>query len=221
MFINGLDISLTPRTKFLGALLALCLNWNNHVNLVTKRSMEIFGIVKKAFPLIHPPTHLTLYYSSFFSHSTLYRLLIIQKRFLKMVPLSGDFESSLPLFRKYLTWLFHKIIVFHSCLFTYKYINKNVSTISFAKFLCLFIWLWFGPNKIYPSAGWLACHKLGMTFRGPTFSNNLNLALRSISSSTAFKKSLQTYQSLHLSSFFFFLLCHCHKIKIHIGAGKT
>ena len=60
--INNTEIELVQQTKFLGVIIDSGLKWSNHIDLVSKRSAKLLGILRKVCHLIHSSAHLTLYY---------------------------------------------------------------------------------------------------------------------------------------------------------------
>ena len=114
ILINDTEIYQVPYTKFLGVIIDDRLNWKQHIDSVCMKSMKMLGILRKIIPFVLPSSHLTLYYSLIFPHinycnivwastypTYLTKLLIIQKRFLRMISHSNRYEPSAPLFVKY------------------------------------------------------------------------------------------------------------------------
>ena len=112
----------------------LNLNWKQQIDTVCKKSMKMLGILRKICPFVLPSSHLTLYYSLIFPHisycnivwaatcpSFLTQILIIQKRFVRMISQSNRYEPSAPLFIKYSLLPIDKVNILQTCLFMFKF----------------------------------------------------------------------------------------------------
>ncbi len=210
LLINGSEISQVPHTTFLGVIVNDGLNWNYHIDQVCKRSMKMLGLLGKVCPLIHPSAHLTLYCSFLFPYinycnivwaatypAHINKLLIIQKRFLRMISQSTRHELSAPLFRKYSIWSIHKLSVFHSDLFTHKFINnKQDLPETFHNFYILSSHIHSYQTRHSNGLHLLFCrtssHQFNISFRGPKVWNDLPLFLR-LTSQSSFKRLLKSW----------------------------
>ncbi len=148
ILINGNEILQVHSTKFLGVVLDERLSWSKHIDLVSTRSMKLLGILRKVLPLIHHSAHSTLYFSFLFPHlnycnivwaatypTYLKKLLLLQKRFLRLISHSTRYAPSAPLFVKYQLLSVDKMNTYLTCLFIHKFIyRKQDLPITFHKF---------------------------------------------------------------------------------------
>ena len=117
--INKKAISEKDSVKYLGIMIDSGLTWKTHIETLTKKISRTLGILYKIRPCANIDILKTLYYSLIYSHlnyaievwgsadtSHLNKLLILQKRTVRMITLSdkrqGDYSflPSSPLFRK-------------------------------------------------------------------------------------------------------------------------
>ena len=66
--LNRTKIYESTEIKYLGLILHSQLNWNNHINELTKKLNRALGIIYKIHPDCTPKVLLSLYYSLFHSH---------------------------------------------------------------------------------------------------------------------------------------------------------
>lgn len=211
VFINGQQIPQVSSTKFLGVMVDCNLTWNDHINLVCSRSMKTVGILRKVLPFIHPTSHLTLYYSLLFPYlnycnivwaatfsSYTSKLLLIQKRFLRMISHSNYYEPSAPLFRQYSLLTMEKLNIYQTCLFIFKVLNHKQSLpVSLSNLFNLFsdshsYQTRHRDNFVLPYCR-TSKHQCCITFRGPQLWNSLPQSLKIIKSLTSFKKMLKEH----------------------------
>lgn len=135
-FINGNEIPQVMHTKFLRVTTDENLTWKEHINLVCRRSMKMLGILRKVCTFIHPSSHLIIYYILIFSYlnycnivwgsiypTYLSKILITQKKFLRLISHSNSPEPSAPLFKKYSILSVDKLNAFQICTFIFKYLK--------------------------------------------------------------------------------------------------
>ena len=209
VLINGTEICQVPYTKFLGVIIDDHLNWKQHIDVVCMKSMKMLGILRKICPFVLPSSHLTLYYSLLFPHinycnivwaatfpTYLTKLLIIQKRFLRMITHSNRYEPSAPLFIKYSLLPIDKVNVFQTCLFMFKFDKcKEDIPCSFHNFFRVNSDIHSYPTRQRDDFELPLCrtskHKSFIKFRGPHLYNSLNASLKSSLSLSIFKKLLK------------------------------
>ena len=209
ILINDSEIYQVPYTKFLGVIIDDRLNWKHHIDSVCMKSMKMLGILRKICPFVLPSSHLALYYSLLFPHfnycnivwastypTYLTKLLIIQKRFLRMISHSNRYEPSAPLFVKYSLLPIDKVNVLQTCLFMYKFKNcKDNIPSSFHNFLHFISDIHSYPTRQRDDYDSVFCrtskHQSFITFRGPHLWNSLNTSLKTSVSLSIFKKHLK------------------------------
>ena len=211
ILINGSEIYQVPHTKFLGVIIDDRLNWKQHIDTVCMKSMKMLGILRKICPFVLPSSHLTLYYSLIFPHinycnivwastfpSYLTKLLIIQKRFLRMISFSNRYEPSAPLFVKYSLLPIDKVNILQTCLFMYTFKNciHDIPS-SFHSFFHFVSEIHSYPTRqkddFDPTFCHTSKHQSFITFRGPQLWNSLDTSLKSSLSLPIFKKHLKKY----------------------------
>ncbi|XP_061576185.1 uncharacterized protein LOC133442243 [Cololabis saira] len=153
--------------------------------------------------------HLTLYYSLIFPHlnycnivwasthpTYINKLLIIQKRFLRMISHANRYEPSAPLFINYSLLSINKINIFKTCLFMFKFKNyiQNLPS-SFHNFFCVNSNIHSYATTKYFNLPFCRTwkHQSFITYRGPHLWNSLNKSLKSSPSLPIFKKHLKNF----------------------------
>ena len=216
IYMNNIEIELVQSTKFLGVIIDNNLSWSYHVDLVSKRSSRMLGILRKVCPLIHSSAHLTLYYSFLFpfinycnivwaatNQSYLKKkVMTIQKQFLRLISHSCRYAPSAPLFTRYNILPIDKVNTYLICLFIHKFIySKHDLPIALQN---LFTHTSdrhnhhtrHSVNTLVIPRTRTSKPQLNITYRGPKLWSELSLSLRSMSSFPAFKKHLK----IHLMS---------------------
>ena len=207
--INGSEICQVPCTKFLGVIIDDHLTWKQHIDVVCAKSMKMLGILRKICPFVLPSSHLTLYYSLIFPHinycnivwaatypTYLSKLLVIQKRYLRMISHSNRFEPSAPLFIKYSLLPIDKVNVLQTCLFMFKFKNcKQDLPSSFHNFFRFTSEIHSYPTRQRDDFDPIFCrtskHQSFIKFRGPHLWNSLDASLKTSLSLPIFKKHLK------------------------------
>ena len=212
IFINNAEIDFAQHTKFLGVIIDSGLTWNNHIDLVAKRSSRMLGILRKVCPLIHSKAQLTLYYSFLFpfmnycnivwgaSHPTsLKKLTIIQKKYLRFISYSSRYAPSDPLFKKYKILPIEKVNKYQTCLLIHKFIYRNqdlpltlqnlfVHTSNIHSYPTRHSNISLRAPRTRTSK-----YQFNIIYKGPKLWNDLSLPLRSTASFSAFKYQLKNH----------------------------
>ena len=109
------------------------MSWKEHIYSVTNKISRSLGIIRRIRGLVHQACLLTLYYSLIYPNliycnivwaSTyplnLHKLLIIQKKFVRIATSSPYLAPSAPLFKKLNVLSIYDINIVQSCAFIYK-----------------------------------------------------------------------------------------------------
>ena len=141
--IGGCEISQVSSTKFLGVLVDEHLSWKEHIHSVTNKVSRSLGIIKRIRDFVHQSCLLTLYYSLIYPYliycnivwastypSNLHKLLITQKKFVRIATSSNYLAPSAPLFKKLNLLSVYDINTVQSCSFIYKctYLSNMLPT---------------------------------------------------------------------------------------------
>ena len=136
--IGDNDIIQVSSTKFLGVLIDERLSWSEHIKLVNNKVLKSIGIIRKIRDFISQEVLNILYYSLIHPHlsygnivwastypSNLQKLLIAQKKFVRLATFSNYLSPSAPLFKNLQIMSVYDINILQSCVFTYKYIQLS------------------------------------------------------------------------------------------------
>ena len=131
--IGGIEINQVSSTKFLGVLVDENLSWKEHIHSVTNKISRSLGIIRRIRGLVHQACLVTLYYSLIYPYliycnivwastysSNLHKLLITQKKFVRIATSSSYLAPSAPLFKKLNLLSIYDINIVQSCAFIYK-----------------------------------------------------------------------------------------------------
>ena len=110
--IDGNLITEVSSTKFLGVYLDNKLTWKKHIDYITAKVSRGFGLISKAKKLLNADALLTLYYSFLYPYlcycnhvwgstyvSNLQKLIVLQKKIIRMISGSGFRDHTDPLFK--------------------------------------------------------------------------------------------------------------------------
>ena len=133
LFIGGIEMNQVASTKFLGVLVDEKLSWKEHIYAVTNKVSRSLGIIRRVRGLVHQACLLTLYYSLIYPYliygnivwastypSNLHKLLLTQKKFVRIATSSPYLAPSAPLFETLNLLSIYDINIVQSCAFIYK-----------------------------------------------------------------------------------------------------
>ena len=125
------------QVKFLGVLLDENLSWKPHINYVCNKISKSIRVIYRACFNLSPSTKLSLYYTLIYSYlnycnivwsstyvTNLQRILILQKRIVRLLTNSGFSAHTAPLFNKLNLLDIYKINSLHTGRFMFCYHNK-------------------------------------------------------------------------------------------------
>lgn len=131
--METVEISQVSTTRFLGIFVDENLNWKTQIDWVSKKINKSIGIIRRISNLITTNCLLTLYYSLIYPYlsycnivwastfpSTLHRILVLQKRFVRIATRSESHSSSVPLFQNLQILTVYDINITQICVFIYK-----------------------------------------------------------------------------------------------------
>ena len=140
--IDGTNIERVDDTKFLGVYIDEKLNWKKHISYLSGKVSRGMGILVKARKLITPDALKTLYFSfiyPFFTYcnhvwgktsaTSLNRLVILQKRCIRILTSSKCYEHTEPLFDKLGLLKFHDINKYLYARFMYRWYHADLPSI--------------------------------------------------------------------------------------------
>ena len=132
--INSKEINFVEHTKFLGVILDRNLNWKNHILYISSKIAKGIGIINKIKYKVNKGTLLTLYYTFVYPYliygniiwgnaaqSHLSKLLILQKRIVRIISQVGFTEHTLNLFTELNILNINEIHKYSILLFMYKH----------------------------------------------------------------------------------------------------
>ena len=113
IFMDGYAIDRVKHTKFLGVYIDEKLNWKQHISYLSRKISRGIGIVTKTRRVLNSNALKTLYYSFIYPYfiycnqvwgcackTTLYPLIILQKRCVRTITRSRKYDHTDPLFSK-------------------------------------------------------------------------------------------------------------------------
>lgn len=210
IFINSIEMPKVSSTRFLGVYVDENLNWRVQIDSIYKKINKSIGIIRRISHLVNTSCLLTLYYSLIYPYLTycnlvwastfptsLHKILVLQKRFIRIASRSESRASSGPLFQKHQILNIYNINIYQICIFIYKiqssegnipvqfitYFKKKSSSHSFSTRQSLHLHL----PKFLTSRGQFA-----IKYRGAKIWNDF-LHLPKKSSLNTYKKSLKKY----------------------------
>ena len=137
--INGKRIFPSESVKYLGVYIDKNLNWNVHVNYVCDKLKRCNGALCKLRHYVPQNTLLSLYYSLFDSHisycpqiwaqtqnSNTNRILVLQKRALRIITFSDFNSPSSPLFLRFHLINFIDSVKLLNIIFVYNVLNSSL-----------------------------------------------------------------------------------------------
>ena len=138
ILLNNHEISRVKETKFLGLLVDEKLTWKNHIDYISKKISKGIGILTKARPFINIITCKTLYYSFIYpyllycnhiwgcaSKTALQRLVILQKKVIRIICYAPYLSHTAPLFAKLSLLRVQDIYIYLISVFMWKIVNGN------------------------------------------------------------------------------------------------
>ena len=134
--IDGHVLEKVERTKFLGIIIDAKLTWSDHVNYISLKILKGIGIMCKLRSILPSSVLLTLYYTLIYPYltyciviwgcanmSTLHKLVILQKRAIRIVTCSSYLAASNPLFVRLRLLKLSDIYRLQLAVFMFKYLN--------------------------------------------------------------------------------------------------
>ena len=111
--IDGISINEEGSTEFMGVILDNKLNWKKHIDYVSRKSSKGIGMISKAKKYLNGDSLVTLCYSFIYPYmcycnliwgstyeSNLNRLIMLQKRIIRIISGTRSKEHTDPLFEK-------------------------------------------------------------------------------------------------------------------------
>ncbi len=207
--INDIEIKQVSHAKFLGIIVDKGLMWKNHTELVCKKIMKTYGIIRRISSLVNRSCLLTLYYSLIYPYlsycniiwastfpTSLHKLFLLQKKFIRLATTSSHLESSAPLFKQLKILSIFDINVYQICIFMF---NCTVNADSFP-IVFHNIFMTNSSFHSYPTrqSKNIHCHfsrttlvQFSIKFRGPTIWNYKPSIITNCSSISLLKSRLK------------------------------
>jgi len=142
IMIEGTCIETVSKTKFLGVLIDNKLCWKDHVSYICNKIAKGIGIIRKVRDLLNRDTLLSLYYTFVYPYMTycniiwgkaakmhLLRLLLLQKRILRVVCNTHFLAHSEPLFKECKVLNIFQINSYSVGIFMFKYYKSQLPNI--------------------------------------------------------------------------------------------
>lgn len=125
-------------TRFLGIIVDESLSWREQTDWVSRKINKSIGIIRRVSHLVTTNCLLTLYYSLIYPYlsycnivwvstfpTTLHKMLVLQKRFVRIATRSESHISSAPLFQKLQILTIYDINISQICVFIYKILSSE------------------------------------------------------------------------------------------------
>ena len=197
-------------TKFLGVILSANLKWNKHIEIVCNKISKSIGILSKVRHLL--PLHLTrmlyislvepylnycdIVWASADGSEILDRILIIQKRFCRLITFSNYMTHSKPLFVRLYILPIYDLFKYNLANYMYKIIHCLIPPLSHHHFV--YNSSVHGHNtrtkdNIHTPYCRTKLRQYTVGFQGPKLWNKLPLSIVSVKSLPVFKKSVKSF----------------------------
>jgi len=132
--INGTPLSRVESTKFLGVYVDQHLTWKDHIKCISSKIAKNTGIIARTAYLLPPSVRIKLYYTLVYPYlaycnliwastytTRLHRLIILQKRVIRIVAGAAYGSHTAPLFYKLNILKFEQIKLYQTGEFMYRY----------------------------------------------------------------------------------------------------
>lgn len=139
--IAGGQIERVHSTRFLGVIIDDRLIWDEHIKYICNKLSKSIGILIKVRHCLPPKTLVTLYYSLIYPYITychlvwgraslthLNKIIVLQKKVVRIISFSGFQDQSLPLFRNLQILPIDEMYVFCTSIFIFKILKKLYPT---------------------------------------------------------------------------------------------
>ena len=209
VFINEQPILHVSETMFLGVFLDDNLTWKSHISLSASKLSKSIGIIHKSGFFLSTHSLRTLYNSMILPYlyyynlawggtykSNLQRIVILQKRALRIVSNSTYDAHTGPIFKELKLLKFHDIHSFQLGIFMFSFKYSTLPS-KFNNFFLLNSQIHNYNTRNAQSFRLPLCRtntrKFSIYFQGPKFYNSLNSDITSSSSSASFKRKLKEF----------------------------
>ena len=138
----GTKISKVEHIKFLGVIIDSTLSWSYHIDYISSKISKNIGIVRKARKIFTNETILTLQYYFIYpylnycihvwgsaTNSTLNKIIVLQKRIVRIISGVNRMTHSEPLFNKLSVLNIRKLYMYNLGLLMYKHHHNQLSLI--------------------------------------------------------------------------------------------
>jgi len=135
VFMSGNKIKVTDKTKFLGTHLDSCLSWQNHIDAVCSRLNSAFYAILQLKDSLDVTSLLNVYYALVYSAlsynvifwgnaSYIERVLILQKRIIRLIFNLKPLDSCKPIFTNHRILTLPSIYVYRSIMFVRNHMSS-------------------------------------------------------------------------------------------------
>ena len=209
LFIGDSEIQQVSQTKFLGVIVEESLTWNAHVEWICKKITKSCGIIRRISSLISRQCSMTLYYSLIFPYlsycniiwgstyySTLQKLYLVQKKFVRLATNSNYLASSAPLFKQLKILSVYEINTFQVCIFVFN-CTKNSNSFPevfhdfFKTISQIHSYSTRQTGHIHSAFSRTTLGQFSIKFRGPSIWNAIPSEIREYTSLPLLKKRLK------------------------------
>ena len=142
IFINNSKIPVVHSTKFLGVIIDDKLIWKNHIDGICSKISKAIGVINRVKHILPLNILVQLYYTMIFPHLTycniiwgncaishLNRILILQKRAIRIITNSSPYSHTPPLFKKLKLLKICDIYKFQNARFMYLFRNNMLPSL--------------------------------------------------------------------------------------------
>ena len=199
----------TKEVTFLGVILDENLSWKSHISHIAGKISKSVGIIGRSSPCLTMLALKTLYYSLVYHYfqyciivwgstypTHLNRLILLQKRIIRIVNKKPFDAHTDPLFRDSKFTKFADIYSLHLGKFMYSY-NNNLLPPSFSNFLLctnqIHSYNTRGSNRFYITFCRTNIRKFSIIYKGPVFFNKLCSDIRNSLSLYSFQSKIKHY----------------------------
>ena len=209
LFINGTQIELVKKTKFIGVLLDSQLKWDHQINYIKSKIAKGIGILCRARKSLELPTLATLYYSMIYPYLTycvevwgnaqqiyMEPLFILQKKVVRIMTSAHPYSHTDPIFKQLHILKLNQIYYSSLAKMMFKFVKGMMPTI-FNDLFCrnseVNTRLTRNTHKLAIPLCRTELHKRTIRYQGPTIWNACEDIVDPKCSIHTFKKRLKQY----------------------------
>ena len=207
--LNGYKIDQVKEVMFLGVILDECMTWKPHISHVASKISKSVGIIHKSSFCLSKSALRLLYYALVYPYlqycitvwgstypSNLYRIVLIQKRVIRVISKEAFDAHTDPIFQKLCILKFTDVYLLQLGTFMYKY-KKNLLPLtfdnSFIKINQIHTYNTRTSKQYYIPTCRTKIRQFSASYQGPLFFNSLSSDICDASTVSLFQSKLKMY----------------------------